>query len=84
VKGSIDDKVELASSTNADRLCLTLLDERRGKDRGPFGIRAEGSRFVDGVGAVTITFVGPFMMTFISFCLDKTGTSSKGFSKSGV
>jgi len=60
MKGSVvDGEVELESSTNADRLRLTLPDERRGTARGPLGIRG-ASWFADGVGAVTITLVGPF------------------------
>ena len=78
VKGSVGDgEVELESSTNADRLRLTLPDERRGNARGPLGIREGTSWFADGVGAVTMTFVGPFMMTFTSFCLDKADASLK-------
>ena len=85
MKGSIlDDEVELATSTNADRLRLTLLDERRGSDRGPLGIRDGASWFADGVGAVTMTLVGPFIITFTSFCLEKAGTSLKGSSASGA
>jgi len=83
VKGSIvDGEVELDSSTNADRLRLILLDERRGNARGPLGIREEDSWLTDGVGAVTMTLVGPFMIIFISFCLEKAGTSLKVVSAS--
>ena len=47
------------------------------------GIR-EASRFVDGVGAVTITLVGPFIRTLMSFCLEKADTSLNCFATSGV
>ena len=84
MKGSVfGDEVELASSTNADRLRLTLLDERRGSDRGPLRTREVASRFADGVGAVTMTLVGPFIMTFTSFCFG-ADTSLKEFTASGA
>lgn len=59
----------LDTSTSAERRRLTLPDDALlGSARGPRGMRVETlSCAADGVGAVTMTFVGPVIMTLMLF-----------------